>query len=254
MLMIESTVLFVVGFISNLLSSLAGGGTGLLQFPALIFLGLPFTAALATHKVTTVAMGWGAAAQSIKNKNLKKIIILHLILAGLPGVLIGAEIVLYIPESIGVFSLGIMNILLGVYSFFKKDLGQDSVSGRDLTIKKSFLGMVVIFIIGVLNGSITSGTGLLVTIWLVIFYELNYRLAIQHMLVVVGILWNAVGATSLALNGEVNWLWVSILLPSAFLGSWLGIYLATKISNFAIKKVFEFFAVLSGIQLIISVL
>ena len=36
---------------ANALSALAGGGAGLVQLPALILLGLPFSMALATHKV-----------------------------------------------------------------------------------------------------------------------------------------------------------------------------------------------------------
>ena len=55
-------VLFVIAFLANTFSALAGGGAGLIQFPALIFLGLSFQVALATHKVASVALGVGATA------------------------------------------------------------------------------------------------------------------------------------------------------------------------------------------------
>ena len=51
--------LFVIAFISNSLSAFAGGGAGLIQLPMLIFLGLPFSVALATHKVASVSLGVG---------------------------------------------------------------------------------------------------------------------------------------------------------------------------------------------------
>jgi hypothetical protein len=66
----------------------------------------------------------------------------------------------------------------------------------------------------------------------------------------VGVFWNAAGAASLATNGAVNWEWVAILTPGALVGSWLGVYLSSKISTRHIKKLFELVAILSGIYLI----
>ncbi|POF53449.1 permease, partial [Vibrio vulnificus] len=51
---ISTLFLFFGSLIANTLASLAGGGAGLLQFPLLIFLGLPFGVALATHKLASV--------------------------------------------------------------------------------------------------------------------------------------------------------------------------------------------------------
>ncbi len=39
--MIEHSILFVISLLANTLSSLAGGGAGLLQLPTLLFLGFP---------------------------------------------------------------------------------------------------------------------------------------------------------------------------------------------------------------------
>ena len=58
--LIEQLLLFVVSTVANTFSAYAGGGAGLLQLPALIFLGLPFAIALATHKIASVALGIGA--------------------------------------------------------------------------------------------------------------------------------------------------------------------------------------------------
>ena len=45
----DQAILFVASFVANWFSALSGGGAGLIQFPMLIFLGLPFGVALATH-------------------------------------------------------------------------------------------------------------------------------------------------------------------------------------------------------------
>ncbi|MGR5541172.1 sulfite exporter TauE/SafE family protein, partial [Vibrio campbellii] len=39
----DSALLFIGSLIANTLASMSGGGAGLLQFPLLIFFGLPFS-------------------------------------------------------------------------------------------------------------------------------------------------------------------------------------------------------------------
>ena len=62
----EQLILLLVSLVANVFSAFAGGGAGLLQFPALIFLGLPFGVALATHKVASVALGVGATLRHLR--------------------------------------------------------------------------------------------------------------------------------------------------------------------------------------------
>ena len=52
----EQFILFVVSLLANLFSAFSGGGAGLVQLPVLVFLGLPFGIALATHEVASVAL------------------------------------------------------------------------------------------------------------------------------------------------------------------------------------------------------
>src|SRR5690554_7490704 len=68
----EQLILFVVAFLANWFSALAGGGAGLIQLPALIFLGLPFPLALATHKIATVALGAGATLRHVREGHLNR--------------------------------------------------------------------------------------------------------------------------------------------------------------------------------------
>jgi len=62
--------LLTVSLAANAFSAFVGGGAGLLQLPALLFLGLPFSVALATHKVATVALGVGALMLMIAAETL----------------------------------------------------------------------------------------------------------------------------------------------------------------------------------------
>src|SRR6478609_4556855 len=98
--------LFIAALIANLLSALAGGGAGLVQLPVLILLGLPFPLALATHKVASVALGIGATLRHAQEKALDWRFASFILACGLPGVVLGARVVLAIPTSLCTLLLG----------------------------------------------------------------------------------------------------------------------------------------------------
>ena len=87
--MVEQLLIFLISLVANVFSALSGGGAGLIQLPALIFLGLPFGLALATHKVATIALGIGATARHLKENRIETDFALIMILAGVPGVVLG---------------------------------------------------------------------------------------------------------------------------------------------------------------------
>ena len=243
-------MLFCVSIVANGLSAMAGGGAGLLQFPALLFLGLSFTAALSTHKVASVALGVGATLRHIREKQLSLKFAVHILLFGLPGVVLGALVILLVPDDIARKALGILTIALGLYSVFKPELGM-------VQNKKTFntwnwlVGGFVLFVIGVLNGSITSGTGLFVTLWLVLWYGLEYQRAVAYTLILVGLFWNGMGAVTLALQTEVKWDWVLPLVFGAIAGGYLGAHLSIAKGNKLVKRCFEVVTILVGISLLV---
>ena len=190
--LVQQLILFVVALISNSLSAMAGGGAGLVQLPALIFLGLPFSLALATHKIATVALGVGATLKHARSGNVSWTYALIMLTAGLPGVILGANTILAIPAHIAQISLGILTIGLGCYSIVKRQLGQHyQTLHRD--IRGQIIGALGLFCLGVLNGSLTSGTGLFVTIWLVTWYGFDFKRATAYTLILVGLFWNGCG-------------------------------------------------------------
>ena len=162
--------LLAVALLSNALSALAGGGAGLVQLPALILMGLPFPVALATHKVASVSLGVGASLRHAQESSLNARLSALILLSGLPGVWLGARTVLALPPQLSTLLLGLLTIALGVYSACRPQLGASS-GGQSWTTERLALGALVLFAIGFLNGSLTSGTGLFVTLWLVRWTE-----------------------------------------------------------------------------------
>ena len=101
---------------ANALSALAGAGAVLVQLPALILFGLTFAMALATHKVTSVVLGLVATGRRWRARSLD---LKHSALvgsAGLPGVFVGAGMVLALPDRAATASLGLLTMGLGFFT------------------------------------------------------------------------------------------------------------------------------------------
>lgn len=249
----QQLFLFVISLIANAFSAFAGGGAGLLQLPILIFLGLPFGIALATHKVASVALGVGATLRYIKSGKLERRFVIFILCSGLPGVIIGASIILNVPGRMAEIALGILTIGLGLYSGFQKELGQKH-EPRNREGSALIIGSVVLFLIGALNGSLTSGTGLFVTLWLIRWFGLDYKQAVAYTLILVGMFWNGTGAITLGILGNIEWNWLPALLLGSLLGGYLGAHLAITHGNRAIKRVFEVVTILVGLKLIFPII
>ncbi len=247
--MLDQLILLVASLAANFLSALSGGGAGLIQFPILIFLGLPFGIALATHKVASVALGLGATIRHMKTSHLERRLSLVILGAGLPGVVLGALSILHVPERAATLALGWLTLGLGLYSVFKPSLGM-AHAPKNQHGTGLLLGMAGLFGIGVLNGSITSGTGLFLTIWLIRWFGLDYTRAVAYTLILCGLAWNGTGALVLGMVGTVAWSWMPALLVGSVVGGYLGSHFAIMKGNLWIKRAFETVTILIGLKLI----
>ncbi|RZU46988.1 hypothetical protein EV700_1375 [Fluviicoccus keumensis] len=242
-------VLFIVSLIANLLSALAGGGAGLLQLPALLILGLSFSTALATHKVASVALGVGASLRHLRGGGLDWKFALYILACGLPGVWLGAKLILRVPEQLAELSLGVLTLMLGLYSAMRPALGHEfreaHRDGRGMAA-----GGVVLAFIGMLNGSLTSGTGLFVTLWLIKWFGLDFTRATIYTLILVGLFWNGMGAFFLGMQAPIAWAWLPPLILGSLAGGYAGAHWALLKGNGFIKRSFEILTVLVGTHLI----
>jgi len=246
---ISQFIIFVISYFSNVFSSIAGGGAGLIQLPALILFGIPYYKALAAHKIATVALGIGGSIRNYKNLKKNYLIITQLLIFGIPGVILGTFIVALVSNEYLYFLLAIFTILLGIYSFIKPNLGLISIQkkiGPFTYIKFNSIA----FIIGILNGSISSGTGLLVTILLIKTFGLDFLSSISITFLTVGIFWNAAGAIALSKLGSLPLNILSILILGSFLGGFSGAHLSNLKGNKFIKKLFTLLCFLIGLTLI----
>ena len=247
----KNIYIFAISFFSNTFSAISGGGAGLIQLPALILFGVPYYQALSTHKVATVALGLGSSIRNYRVLINDVETILQILIFGVPGVVCGTSIVKYISDEYLLFVLGLFSILLALDSFSKSDFGLISKEKKLNFFSKLRLA-VLIFIIGILNGSISSGTGLLVTILLIKNKGMDFLRAVSITFFTVGIFWNAVGAISLSKIGILPFNLLIILILGSFIGGLVGAHLSNLKGNKLIKNAFTFVCLTAGISLLIK--
>ena len=247
----KSITIFLISFFSNTFSAISGGGAGLFQLPALILSGVPYYQALASHKLATVALGIGGSLRNYKSLRNDIYIAVQILIFGLPGVIFGASLVEFISEQYLYLTLGVFSILLAFYSFIRSDLGLTSVN-NNLNFIHKIRFLIFIFFIGILNGSISSGTGLLVTILLIKTFEMDFLRAISLTFFTVGIFWNFTGAIYLSKIGTVPQNILFLLLIGSFAGGYFGAHLSKLKGNVLVKKTFTTVCLLVGISLFIK--
>ena len=247
----KSISIFLISFFSNTFSAISGGGAGLIQLPALILSGIPYYQALASHKFATVALGLGGSLRNYKSLTNDINIAWQILIFGLPGVVFGASIVEYISEHYLYLFLGIISVLLAFYSFLKSDLGLTSGTKRPKLVHKIRF-IFFIFVIGILNGSVSSGTGLLVTILLIKTFGMDFLRAISLTFLTVGIFWNFTGAIFLTSMGSISSNLLIILIIGSFSGGYFGAHLSKLKGNKLIKKTFATVCLLVGMGLLIK--
>ena len=247
----HNLLIFLISFISNTFSAISGGGAGLIQLPALLLSGIPYYQALATHKIATVALGLGGSIRNFKYLRENIYFLWQILFFGSPGVVLGTFIVNFLSEQYLYLLLGIFSILLSLYSCLKPGFGQNSSKkGNLFRLKLSFI--IPIFLIGILNGSISSGTGLLVTFLLIKILQMDFLRAVSLTFFSVGIFWNAIGAISLSRIGSLPTNLLVILILGSFTGGLLGAHLSNLKGNKLIKNIFTVVSFFVGLSLLIK--
>ena len=245
----ETIIIFLISFFSNTFSAISGGGAGLVQLPALILFGIPYYQGLAIHKFATVALGIGSSIRNIRSLRNDIYVMWQILIFGIPGVIVGASIVEFIQDEYLYLLLGLFSILLAFYSFNKKDFGLIA-RHKKVNFFQKLKFSVLIFFVGILNGSISSGTGLLVTTLLIKTFGINFLKAVSLTFFTVGIFWNAVGAIFLIKIGSLPLNLLIILIAGSFVGGFFGAHLSNINGNKIIKKTFTGVCLLIGLSLL----
>lgn len=246
---IDQVIIFFFTFVANLFASVSGGGAGFVQFPLLILMGLPFATALGTHKVAVVFLGIGALAKKKKTAiTLDKAVALVMLLIGCPAVVAGTLIVINVPSHAAELTVGIITIIMGIYTLLKRGFGSKDLPERSAL--RFIIGCLLIVLVGLFSGSLSSGAGLFATLTLTMVFGLELKRAIFHTMVFVATIWNAVGAFTVGAVTAIYWAWIPTMIVAAFTGAYVGTSLLIKLPVEKVRIIFSLVAILSGVLLV----
>ena len=162
-------ILFLVALAAGIIDTIAGGG-GLLTIPALLSVGLPPAAALATNKLQGVFGTFTASLYFVRKKfvNLKEMKVM--ILVAFLGSILGTYTVMQIDSSILQKIIPILLISMGFYFLFSKNVGDIDKHKR---ISILIFGLTFVLVIGFYDGFFGPGTGSFFTIAFIYFLGYN---------------------------------------------------------------------------------
>jgi uncharacterized protein len=230
-------LLCIASFFAGFVDAVVGGG-GLIQTPvALILLpNLPIASIIGSLKIPGISGTSVAAYQYLKNvaMNWKLLVIMAFFSCGFA--FFGSELLTQVSNKFMKPLLFVILILLAIYTFIKKDFGQQQL--KELPENKMlFYGIIISSFIGFYDGFIGPGTGsfLVVAFITILGFDFLHASANAKM---VNIASNIGSITLFIFKGKIIW---AMAIPMAFcnaFGGWLGAKTALKKGNGFIRIFF----------------
>ena len=226
----EILVLLVVGIISGMVNTIAGGGS-LLTLPILIFLGLPPSIANGTNRIQLIFQNifavYGFKSKGISNYKFSSWLSFTAIL----GSLLGAKIAIDFPEELFKKVLSVIMIFVMITIFLKKN--NDIISDTK-KIKNKTLSILLFFFVGLYGGFIHAGVGFLMI--LILSGVNNLKLShINSIKVFVALIFSIFAFIVFIFEDKIYWLYgINIGVGSA-IGGWIASRWSYNKSDFTIK-------------------
>ncbi|AXX91899.1 hypothetical protein CPU12_06165 [Malaciobacter molluscorum LMG 25693] len=225
--------LVVAGFVAGYIDSIAGGG-GMIQIPALLFMGISPVHVLASNKIASF---FGVLMATIKYATSKKISWYIVFVAILPCLVfsyIGSSLVMFLSDE--TIKWAILIAIPIALAFLLKKSKKIKKDKEEVTKKRIILSTAPI---GFYDGLLGPGTGTYLTISMKKFLSLDYLTATASTKPL-NFATNVGAAIAFIFAGKVLW---AVALPMGLAniaGSYAGSHFAIKGGEEFIKKVLIF--------------
>lgn len=250
------TINLAIGLLSSLLSSVvgsfAGGGSSLILFPLLLLFAQGTYASLLTANKISATFWVGISGyMHWKRNSLDMRLIVMLIIAGLLGTALGTYFVQYQLNEL-LFKRILAGVLLctSIYLMTVPKKGLEKIPQKP--IRGWWLAATVLFscLINILNGMF-GGTGIFITLWLVIVFGMTFMEAIPYTIVSYAIINIPHTAWLVATEPVEPWLVAGVIF-GAIVGSWTGTKLLYLKGNKWVKIAAVSVMLVIGIRTLIS--
>ncbi|AQS37001.1 putative permease [Shewanella psychrophila] len=210
-------LLFGVAMLAGFIDAIAGGG-GLITIPALMWAGLPPTAALATNKLQACGGSFFASLYFVR-KGMVKLTEMKLAIAcAFVGAALGTIAVQMIDTAFLETLLPFLILGIGGYFLFSKKISEED---RHQVVTPVMFGFTAAFGVGLYDGFFGPGTGSFFALAFVSLAGFGLAKATAHAKVL-NFSTNIASLIFFAIGGKVFWILGGIMLVGQAIGATLG--------------------------------
>ena len=239
-------LLLVIGFITGIINTLAGGGS-LITLPILIFLGLPPNIANGTNRIAILMQSIVSSA-GFRSKGVRTFpFSIYFGVSAMLGAIIGAKIAIDIKGETFNKILAVIMVLVVAFLVFHRNPKTEGFKER-LTGKYLWAGIIAFFFIGIYGGFIQAGTGFLMLLALngINRYSLVKSNAIK---VIVALIYTVSAVIVFVINDKVWWEYGIVLGIGNASGGWLSSRWSVKKGDGVVKIFLVIMVVVMAIKL-----
>ncbi|WP_372699306.1 sulfite exporter TauE/SafE family protein [Arthrobacter sp. JSM 101049] len=257
----KEIIVLVAGLWAGTINTIVGSGS-LVTFPVLVALGYAPVNSIISNAMGLVAGGFSGAwgyrreARSVPKTMLK------LVPASLLGGILGAFLLLHLPETVFGYVAPVLIAIAVLLVIFQPRLARwvrerQSESGGPLRPahvdeqKLSPLVYVLVFLIGVYGGYFTAAQGILLMAVLGIFFHGSLQQS-NAIKVILSLVVNLVAAASYLLFAfdRINWPVVALIAGGSLVGGFIGAKVGRKLSPLLLRG----FIVVLGIVALVNMI
>jgi len=248
-LVINSTLLFLVGLIAGTLNVIAGGGS-LLSLPVMIFLGLPPTVANGTNRVAILIQNIGASWSFHRRGLVSRDWLLLAVPPAVLGGIVGTVAAVQIGEIEFQRVLAVILVVAAAWQIWNPI---KLTPEGDAALPKGMRRLAFIaafFLIGAYGGFIQAGIGFLL---LAATSAAGFNLIRGNALKVTVVLaFTPLALVLFAWNGKVDWAMGFALAAGNFLGGLAGVHLQILKGHKWVRAVVTVVIVIFAIRLLFA--
>ena len=216
-LILKLILLAVIGVITGVINTLAGGGS-LLTLPMLIFLGLPPSVANGTNRIAiliqSIVTNVGFRSKGVKTYPFS----IYFGISATLGAIIGAQLAIEIDGELFNKILAVIMVIVVAYLVLNRkstiDHAVEKVKGKPL-----WISTILFFFVGIYGGFIQAGVGFLML--LVLSGINNFTLVKSNAIkIVVTGIYTVFAVFIFVINDKMNWEYGLILAFGNAVGGW----------------------------------
>jgi uncharacterized membrane protein YfcA len=231
---------------------MSGGGASTINIPSFLALGIPLPLASSMQKVASVFWVIPSGLRYLKGKKIDWILLGMLSIIGMVGVYFGVNTILTLPKRSFEILIGVVILILIIYSFIQKSFGEEKIVDTQKTGFAKIIFAPASFFFGFYEGFFGAGNGIFFTTFInkLRGYGLKESLGYYFL---ASWLWNVYASYLFIRKGYfVFGLMIAIILGS-FMGAMLGSWYASRKSNTYVKRIFQIMGTVLAIKLLIGI-